>query len=199
MVGFLFKLTAVPFHMWAPDVYEGAPLPVTAFFSIAPKASFFFLFTRVLYQSFYDFLPDWQAFLFFCSAASMILACFAGLTQARIKRLLAYSSIGHSGYLLIGLCCGTLEGIQALVIYLVVYIVTTAVLFGILLIPVYRQGFQEVERFKYTTDFCSIRKNKSSTCINMYSCLILYCWNSAPCWILCKSGCFLDRYECIAI
>nr|BCT02602.1 NADH dehydrogenase subunit 2 [Medakamo hakoo] len=158
MVGFLFKLTAVPFHMWAPDVYEGAPLPVTAFFSIAPKASFFFLFTRVLYQSFYDFLPDWQAFLFFCSAASMILACFAGLTQSRIKRLLAYSSIGHSGYLLIGLCCGTLEGIQALVIYLVVYIITTAVLFGILLIPVHRQGFQEVERFKYTTDFARLGK-----------------------------------------
>ena len=158
LIGFLFKITAVPFHMWAPDVYEGSPLPVTAFFSIVPKASFFFVLSRLLFQSFYDFLPDWQALLFFSSAASMILACFAGLTQPRIKRLLAYSSIGHTGYLLIGVCCGTLEGLQAVVTYLVVYMVTTALIFGILLIPVHRVGFQEVERFKYTTDFARLGK-----------------------------------------
>ena len=158
MIGILFKVTAVPFHMWSPDVYEGAPLPVTAFFSIVPKASFFFVLIRVLYQSFYDFLPDWQALLFFCSAASMILSCFAGLTQSRIKRLLAYSSIGHTGYILLGVCCGTLEAVQSVVIYLVVYVITTALLFGILLIPVHRAGFNEVERFKYTTDFARLGK-----------------------------------------
>lgn len=158
LIGLLFKVAAVPFHMWSPDVYEGAPLPVTAYFSIAPKASFFFVIPRLLYQSFFDFLPDWQAFLFFCSAASMVLASFAGLTQARIKRLLAYSSIGHTGYILVGICCGTLEGLQSVIIYLVVYMITTALIFGILLIPVHREGFHDVERFKYTTDFARLGK-----------------------------------------
>lgn len=171
LIGLLFKVTAVPFHMWAPDVYEGAPLPVTAYFSIAPKASFFFVISRVLYQSFFDFLPDWQAFLFFCSAASMILACFAGLTQPRIKRLLAYSSIGHTGYILIGVCCGTLEGLQSVVIYLVIYMITTALIFGILLIPVHREGFHDVERFKYTTDFARLGKTNPLLALTFASAL----------------------------
>ena len=96
-VGFLFKITAVPFHMWAPDVYEGSPTLVTAFFSIAPKISILANMVRVFIYSFYD--PTWQQLFFFCSIASMILGALAAMAQNKVKRLLAYSSIGHVGYL----------------------------------------------------------------------------------------------------
>ena len=164
IIGFLFKLTAVPFHMWAPDVYEGAPTAVTAFFSITPKASFLIVFLRLLYQSFYDFLLEWQTFLIFCSIGSMILGSFAGLAQHRIKRLLAYSSIGHVGYMLISFCCGTLEGLQGLAIYLVIYMVVTVAIFGVILTPLRRsahplQPYQGVERVKYTTDLAMLARS----------------------------------------
>lgn len=164
LIGFLFKLTAVPFHMWAPDVYEGAPTAVTAFFSITPKPALLVVFVRLLYQSFYDFMIEWQTFLIFCSVASMLLGSFAGLAQHRIKRLLAYSSIGHVGYLLISLCCGTLEGLQGLAIYLVIYIVVTVNMFAIVMTPLRRapqstQQHQGVERIKYTTDLAMLAKS----------------------------------------
>jgi NADH:ubiquinone oxidoreductase subunit 2 (subunit N) len=164
LIGFLFKLTAVPFHMWAPDVYEGAPTAVTAFFSITPKPALLVVFARLLYQSFYDFMIEWQTFLIFCSVASMVLGSFAGLAQHRIKRLLAYSSIGHVGYLLISFCCGTLEGLQGLAIYLVIYIVVTVNIFAVVMTPLRRashsaQQQQGVERIKYTTDLAMLAKN----------------------------------------
>lgn len=164
LIGFLFKLTAVPFHMWAPDVYEGAPTAVTAFFSIVPKPALLVVFLRLLYQSFYDFMIEWQAFLIFCSVASMLLGSFAGLAQHRIKRLLAYSSIGHVGYLLISLCCGTLEGLQGLAIYLVIYTVVTVNIFAVVMTPLRRashsaQQQQGVERIKYTTDLAMLAKS----------------------------------------
>lgn len=163
LVGFLFKLTAAPFHMWAPDVYEGAPTAVTAFFSITPKSALLVVFVRLLYQSFYDFMVEWQAFLIFCSIASMVLGSFAGLAQHRIKRLLAFSSIGHVGYLLLSLCCGTLEGLQALVIYLVIYIAVTVSIFAVVMTPLRRAPFsaqhhQGVERIKYTTDLAMLAR-----------------------------------------
>ena len=163
IIGFLFKLTAVPFHMWAPDVYEGAPTAVTAFFSITPKPALLVVFLRLLYQSFYDFMIEWQTFLIFCSLASMFLGSFAGLAQHRIKRLLAYSSIGHVGYLLISLCCGTLEGLQGLAIYLVIYIVVTINIFAVIMTPLRRtphsaQQHQGVARIKYTTDLAMLAK-----------------------------------------
>lgn len=138
LVGFLFKMTAVPFHMWAPDVYEGAPTSVTAFFSIVPKVSILAVLIRVFIDSFYDFMLPWQKILIFCSLASMILGAFAAMSQNKIKRLLAFSSIGHVGYLLVGICCGTVEGLQALFIYLVIYIVMTINIFSIVLIPIKR-------------------------------------------------------------
>ena len=164
LIGFLFKLTAVPFHMWAPDVYEGAPTAVTAFFSIVPKPALLVVFVRLLYQSFYDFMIEWQAFLIFCSVASMLLGSFAGLAQHRIKRLLAYSSIGHVGYLLISFCCGTLEGLQGLAIYLVIYIVVTVNIFAVVMTPLRRaphstQQHQGVGRIKYTTDLAMLAKS----------------------------------------
>jgi NADH:ubiquinone oxidoreductase subunit 2 (subunit N) len=110
IVGFLFKITTVPFHMWAPDVYEGSPTLVTTFFSIAPKISILANMARVFTYNFYD--PTWQQLFFFCSIASMILGALAAMAQNKVKRLLAYSSIGDVGYLFIRFSCGTIEGIN---------------------------------------------------------------------------------------
>lgn len=159
MVGLLFKLTAVPFHMYAPDVYEGAPTSITAFFSITPKISILAVFIRVFLEGFYDYMIDWQTILIFSSLASMILGAVAALSQNKIKRLLAYSSIGHVGYLLVGLCCGTIEGIQGLLIYLVVYVLMTINIFGIILFPLRREWISSVQRIKYTTDLSMMAKS----------------------------------------
>ena len=162
-VGLLFKCTAVPFHMWAPDVYEGAPTAVTAFFSIAPKIALFGVFVRVILSSFYDFMDPIQKILIFSSCASMILGALAALSQNKMKRLLAYSSIGHVGYMLVGLCCGTVEGIQALLIYLAVYVAMTVNLFAIILLHLGRHDTPStvslspwVQRVKYTTDLAML-------------------------------------------
>nr|QIA59886.1 NADH dehydrogenase subunit 2 [Asterella wallichiana] len=148
-VGFLFKITAVPFHMWAPDVYEGSPTIVTAFFSIAPKISILANMLRVFIYSFYD--PTWQQLFFFCSIASMILGALAAMAQNKVKRLLAYSSIGHVGYLLIGFSCGTIEGIQSLLIGIFIYVLMTVNAFAIVL--ALRQN-----RFKYIADLGALAK-----------------------------------------
>lgn len=132
-VGFLFKLTAVPFHMWAPDVYEGSPNSITAFFLITPKIAILGLFVRLFLYSFYNFLFPWQTIILISSIASMILASLAAMAQKKIKRLLVYSAIGHVGYMLLAFSCGSLEGIQALFLYLVVYIVMTINMFTSLL------------------------------------------------------------------
>jgi proton-translocating NADH-quinone oxidoreductase chain N len=158
LVGLLFKLTAVPFHMWAPDVYEGAPTSVTLFFSIAPKVSILGVFLRIFVDSFFDFMLPWQKILIFCSLASMIVGALAAMSQNKIKRLLAFSSIGHVGYLLIGFCCGTVEGLQALFIYLVIYLIMTLNLFSLVLTPVRRDFMHSVERAKYITDFAMLGK-----------------------------------------
>lgn len=138
-VGFLFKITAAPFHMWAPDVYEGSPTSVTAFFSIVPKIALFAIMTRVFIIGFYDprFAPSLLHVFFFCSIVSMVLGSVVAIAQTKIKRLLAYSSIGHVGYLLIGLACGTSEGIQALLIGLYIYIWTTINVFAVVLSTVH--------------------------------------------------------------
>jgi NADH:ubiquinone oxidoreductase subunit 2 (subunit N) len=151
-VGFLFKLTAVPFHMWAPDVYEGSPTYVTAFFSIAPKIAIFANMLRVFIYSFYD--PTWQQLFVLCSIASMTLGAIAGLAQNKVKRLLAYSSIGHVGYLLIGLACGTVEGIQSLLIGILIYVFMTINAFAVVL--ALRQNRQAP--LKYISDFSGLAK-----------------------------------------
>jgi proton-translocating NADH-quinone oxidoreductase chain N len=171
LVGFLFKLTAVPFHMWAPDVYEGAPLAVTGFFSIVPKSALLAVFIRLLYQSFFDLFSHYQPLLLFCAIGSMIGGSFAGLAQLRIKRLLAYSSIGHVGYLLLALCCGTLEGVQALFIYLLLYMIMTTNIFALLLAPLRRFRFQTLQRIKYTTDLAMIGRTNPLFGINLAVCL----------------------------
>jgi NADH-quinone oxidoreductase subunit N len=122
MAGLAFKVSAVPFHMWTPDVYEGAPTPITAFFAIAPKVAAMILIIRILIQPFGEFFDQWQQIIWFISAASMILGAFAAINQSNIKRLMAYSSIGHMGFILVGLVAGNESGTQAVLLYLTVYL-----------------------------------------------------------------------------
>ena len=122
LVGLAFKVSAVPFHMWAPDVYEGSPTSVTTFFAIVPKVAALTVFIRFLYVPFINLIDQWQMIIIFISLASMILGAVAAIGQTNIKRLMAYSSIGHMGYALAGLATGINEGIQSTVIYLLIYL-----------------------------------------------------------------------------
>ena len=120
--GLAFKVSAAPFHMWTPDVYEGAPTPVTGFFATAPKAAAAALFARVLYDGFGGAVADWQQILAFLAVASMFLGSIAAIGQTNLKRLMAYSSIAHMGFALVGLAAGTEEGARSLLIYLAIYV-----------------------------------------------------------------------------
>ncbi|WP_420394746.1 NADH-quinone oxidoreductase subunit NuoN [Acuticoccus sp.] len=133
LAGLAFKVSAVPFHMWTPDVYEGAPSPVTAFLAAAPKVAAMALFTRVVMEAFGPAFLQWQQILVFLSIMSMVLGAFAAIGQTNIKRLMAYSSIGHVGYALIGLAAGTEEGIVGVVIYMTIYLAMTVGAFACIL------------------------------------------------------------------
>ena len=131
--GFAFKISAVPFHMWTPDVYEGAPTPVTAFFAAAPKLAAMALTVRTLFAAFPSVTPEWRQIVTFLAIASMALGSFAAIGQRNIKRLMAYSSIGHMGYALVGLAAGTAEGVQGVIIYLAIYLAMTLGTFACIL------------------------------------------------------------------
>lgn len=133
LVGLAFKISAVPFHMWTPDVYEGSPTPVTAFFAAAPKMAAMALLVRTLLTGFPGIALQWQQIIVFLSIASMLLGAFAAIGQRNIKRLMAYSSIGHVGYALIGLAANSEAGTQALLVYLAIYIVMTVGAFACVL------------------------------------------------------------------
>ncbi len=120
--GLAFKVSAAPFHMWTPDVYEGSPTPVTAFFATAPKMAAMGLFARVVHDAFGGIVGDWQQILAFLSVVSMFLGAVAAIGQTNIKRLMAYSSIAHMGYALMGLAAGTAFGIQAMLVYMAIYV-----------------------------------------------------------------------------
>jgi NADH-quinone oxidoreductase subunit N len=131
--GLAFKVSAVPFHMWTPDVYEGSPTPITAFFSSAPKIAAMALFLRALLLPFPDALEQWRQIIVFISILSMVLGAIAAIGQPNFKRLMAYSSIGHMGYVLIGLAAGTAAGVQGVLIYLTIYLVTNLGVFACIL------------------------------------------------------------------
>ena len=133
LTGFAFKISAVPFHMWTPDVYEGAPTPVTAFFAAAPKIAAMALFVRVVISAFPAITDQWQQIVIFLSLASMGLGAFAAIGQTNIKRLMAYSSIGHMGFALVGLAAGTEQGVQGVIVYLAIYLVMTLGTFAVIL------------------------------------------------------------------
>ncbi|MBL6615016.1 MAG: NADH-quinone oxidoreductase subunit NuoN [Reyranella sp.] len=134
VAGLAFKVSAVPFHMWTPDVYEGAPTPVTALFAVAPKIAAMSLLVSVLMGPFKPLIVQWQQIVVVASVLSMALGAFAALRQQNIKRLMAYSSIGNVGYILLGLAAGTEKGIQAVVFYLAIYLVMTLGVFAIILL-----------------------------------------------------------------
>ena len=130
VAGLAFKLSAVPFHMWTPDVYEGAPTSVTAFMSTAPKVAPFVVLLRVMFGPFGHVAIQWQPIIIVVAIASMLLGSFAAIAQTNIKRLMAYSSIGHMGYALIGLAAGTQTGVRGVLIYLLTYVVMSAGVFA---------------------------------------------------------------------
>jgi NADH-quinone oxidoreductase subunit N len=131
--GFCFKVSAVPFHMWTPDVYEGAPTPVTAFFAAAPKVAGIAMFVRVAVTAFPGITSQWQQIVVFVSLASMALGSFAAIGQRNFKRLMAYSSIGHMGFALVGLAAGTSEGVQGVLVYIAIYVTMTLGVFAVIL------------------------------------------------------------------
>tara|TARA_B110000438_G_scaffold230013_1_gene224917 strand:+ start:160 stop:1521 length:1362 start_codon:yes stop_codon:yes gene_type:complete len=130
IVGLSFKISAVPFHMWAPDVYEGSPTSVTSFFAVVPKIAAISVFIRFMYVPFSNVIIEWQTIIIFLSIGSMILGAVAAIGQYNIKRLMAYSSIGHMGYILAGIATGTNSGIQSTIIYLTIYLVMNLGIFG---------------------------------------------------------------------
>jgi len=130
IVGLAFKVSAVPFHMWTPDVYEGSPTSVTSFFALVPKIAAISVFIRFMYVPFVNVISQWQTIIIFLSIASMILGAVAAIGQSNIKRLMAYSTIGHMGYALAGLAPGTNAGIQSTIIYLTIYLVMNLGAFG---------------------------------------------------------------------
>jgi NADH-quinone oxidoreductase subunit N len=143
IAGLCFKVSAVPFHMWTPDVYEGAPTPVTAFFAAAPKIAATAIFARVTVSAFPAIVHQWQQIIVFVAIASMLLGAFAAIGQRNIKRLMAYSSIGHVGFALIGLAVGTAEGIQGVVVYMSVYLTMTLGAFAAILAMRRNEGMVE--------------------------------------------------------
>lgn len=141
--GLAFKIAAVPFHMWTPDVYEGAPTPVTAFFAVAAKVAAVVLLVRVFAGPFAPLVEEWRQIVIVMAMASMLLGAFAALTQTNIKRLLAYSSIGHAGFALVGLAAGTEEGVRSVLIYMAIYIFMSAGAFACVLAMRRKDGMVE--------------------------------------------------------
>ncbi|MXN67034.1 NADH-quinone oxidoreductase subunit NuoN [Stappia sp. GBMRC 2046] len=143
LAGIAFKISAVPFHMWTPDVYEGAPTPVTAFFAAAPKIAAMGMLTRIVMDAFHPITADWQQIIVFVSIASMALGAFAAIGQRNIKRLMAYSSIGHMGYALVGLAAGTEQGVEGVIVYLTAYMAMTLGAFACILAMRRKEGMVE--------------------------------------------------------
>ena len=140
LAGLVFKISAVPFHMWTPDVYEGAPTPVTAFFAAAPKMAAMALIVRVTMGAFEPAAADWQQIVVFVAIASMVLGAFAAIGQRNIKRLMAYSSIGHMGYALVGLAAYSQAGVRGVVIYMLIYLAMTLGTFAFILAMRRKEG-----------------------------------------------------------
>ena len=154
IVGLAFKISAVPFHMWAPDVYEGSPTSVTIFFAILPKIAALTVFIRFLYVPFLNMFDQWQMIMIFLSIASMLFGAIAAIGQKNLKRLIAYSSIGHMGYALAGLTVGTNEGIQSSIIYICIYLIMNLAFFCCLFMMRRNQNY-----FEKIEDLSGLSKN----------------------------------------
>jgi len=154
IVALAFKLSVVPFHMWTPDVYEGSPTSVTSFFVLVPKIAALTVFIRFLYVPFINIIDQWQTIIVFLSIGSMILGSLAAIGQKNIKRLMAYSSIGHMGYALAGVATGTESGIQSSISYLIIYLVMNLGIFNCILMTK-REGIY----YENINDLAGVSKN----------------------------------------
>ena len=180
LVGLAFKISAVPFHMWAPDVYEGSPTSVTLFFTMVPKIAALTVFIRFLYVPFLNLIDQWQMILVFLSIASMVFGAVAAIGQKNIKRLIAYSSIGHIGYALAGLTTGSNEGIQSSVIYITIYILMNLGLFSCLLMMKRNNVYYE-----QIDDLSGLSKNHPLLSLSLLVIIFFFSWNTTACWIFC--------------
>src|ERR1700751_3886874 len=187
LAGLCFKVSAVPFHMWTPDVYEGAPTPVTAFFASAPKVAAMAVFTRVTLTAFPGILTQWQQIVVFVSIASMALGSFAAIGQRNIKRLMPYSSIGHMGFALVGLAAGTAEGAQGVLVYLAIYVTMTLGAFAAIL-AMKRNG----ESFENISDFAGL--SRTNPVIAGFFAMLLFSLAGVP-WL---AGFFAKWYVFVA-
>jgi len=155
LISILFKLSAAPFHIWSPDIYEGSPTIVTAFFAIVPKIGLFALAVRLFFHALYGLFIPWQEFIIFASISSMCIGSFGAIWQIKLKRLLAFSAISHVGYMLIGLCCSSTESIYALFFYSIVYIIMSICSFSLLLMV---RKNHDLKKIKYIEDLTVIAK-----------------------------------------
>jgi len=187
LAGLCFKVSAVPFHMWTPDVYEGAPTAVTAFFASAPKVAAMAAFVRATMTAFPGIVTEWQQIVVFVSIASMALGSFAAIGQKNIKRLMAYSSIGHMGFALVGLAAGTAEGAQGVLVYLAIYVTMTLGSFAIIL-AMKRNG-QALENI---SDFAGL--SRTNPTIAFFFAMLLFSLAGVP-WL---AGFFAKWYVFVA-
>jgi len=155
IISFLFKFSAAPFHLWAPDIYEGSPTIVTAFFAIVPKIGLLVFFLRLFFDSLYTLFIPWQAILLIASVSSMIVGSLGAIWQIKLKRLLAFSAIGHVGYMLIALCCCSIESIYALIFYSIIYIMMSISSFSLLLMI---RKNENLKKIKYIEDLTIVAK-----------------------------------------
>jgi NADH-quinone oxidoreductase subunit N len=180
LVGLAFKISAVPFHMWAPDVYEGSPTTVTLFFTMVPKIAALTVFIRFLYVPFLELIDQWQMILVFLSIASMLFGAIAAIGQKNIKRLIAYSSIGHIGYALAGVASASNDGIQSSVIYLTIYIVMNLGFFSCLLMLRRNDNYYES-----IDDLSGLSKNHPILSFSLLVILFFISWNTTSCRFFC--------------
>ena len=153
LVGLAFKISAVPFHMWAPDVYQGSPTSVTVFFALLPKIAALTVFIRFLYIPFYELGDQWQMIIIFLSIASMVFGAVAAIGQKNLKRLIAYSSISHMGYALAGLSTGTTQGVQSSITYITIYLVMNLAFFSCLfMLKRNDEYYENIDCLLYTSD-----------------------------------------------
>jgi NADH-quinone oxidoreductase subunit N len=174
-IALLFKVAAAPFHMWSPDVYEGSPTPITAFFSTVPKIALLALYVRLFFYTFFDFITLWQEVFLMCAILSMVWGSIAALSQKRIKRLMAYSGIVNIGYMLLGVASGTITSIVGLLVYLVIYVIMTVGFFSFML---GMQNYKTKALNVYLTDLTNI--GKTNTVVAMAVTLILFSMIGLP-------------------
>ena len=188
LVGLAFKVSAVPFHMWTPDVYEGAPTPITAFFAVVPKVAGFAVLIKFMSVPFKNILNEWQLIIIFISIASMILGAVAAIGQTNIKRLMAYSSIGHMGYALAGIATGTQNGYMSSIIYITIYVIMNIGTFACIL------ALKKDDKYFEDIKDLSGVSNKHFFFFDFFNFIFFFSWHTTSCRFFCKTLCVYSSY-----